>query len=98
MATHARTVVTILPDPWAQLALKCQRDAKAILDSAIMRARADGHVMPSGCVRAAFDTLAVLHGEVMASNAKLAAEVASLRGRVERRGWLCRVFGESGNA
>lgn len=94
MATHARTVVPIIPDPWAALALKCQSDAAAIVDAATLRASAEGRTRLTGAIEA----LTSLYGNLMASNAKLTAEVALLRGQVGRRGWLPRLLGRRGHA
>jgi hypothetical protein len=89
MATRARTMVPIIPDPWAALATRCQRDARAIVDAATLRASADGRTRLTGAIEA----LVMLYGELMAKNAKLSAEVASLKAR---RGWW--PLGRKGNA
>jgi hypothetical protein len=94
MATHARTVVPIIPDPWSALATKCQRDAAAIVEAATLRSSADGRTRLTGAIEA----LVMLYGELMAKNAQLSAEVESLRGQVQRRGWLPRLLGGRGNA
>jgi hypothetical protein len=78
MATHARTVVPVTHNPWAALATQCQRDAAAIVNSAILRASGSDCPRLSGVTQA----MIMLYGQLMADNAKLGAEVASLRKRV----------------
>jgi hypothetical protein len=78
MATHARTVVPITHNPWASLAAQCQRDAAAIVDAATLRACAEGRTRLTGAIEA----LVMLYGELMANNARLNADMDSLRRRV----------------
>jgi hypothetical protein len=78
--------VPIQVDPWAAVATQCQRDAKTFVDAAIARATADGKTR-SGVALAAYDALTSLYGGLMAQNARLSAEVASLRGQITRPWW-----------
>ena len=78
-------MIQLTPDPWAEVSARCQRDARAYVDSAIIKARSVGHTGLSGAV----DGLTVLYGQLMASNARMTAQVESLR----KRGWLRRLLG-----
>lgn len=80
------TVVPIIHDPWASLAAQCQRDAASIVDAAILRASADGHTRLTGAING----LTVLYAQLMASNAKLVAEVEMLG---KRGNWMRRLLG-----
>jgi hypothetical protein len=95
MATdpHNRATATIASDPWSPFAERCRTDAKVYVDSAIIRARmVEGHPMPSGCVTAGLDAMAMLYGSLMAKNARLSAEVEQMRARLDRPGWFRRLF------
>jgi hypothetical protein len=91
-----RSAPTVKPDPWSVVAAQCQRDAKAFVDAAIARAMADGKTR-SGVAMAAYDALGTLYGGLMAQNARLSAEVASLRAIVVGPNWLQRLL-RRGNA
>ena len=86
------TTVPVKLDPWAA-ADRCQRDAKAFVESAIAKARADGHTKLTGAIEA----MTVLYGNLMASNARLSAEMESLRRRVGNENFVQRWL-RKGNA